>query len=203
MKPRRTNRLLRFLGRSLGMALVLTLVLTLLPYARDWASVLLLNGREKARQVSTLLSRQLQSSARLETRMVDEESQLVSTVDALLLGEVQRVTVQYRYHASLGIDLQKVQVEAQDAHIIIRLPPLELISDSLTPVWIDRQDFWYPLTDRRRQELLEKERQACGARCLEEANASQEAWREATEALNGTILSWLDGLPVGVSLQFE
>ena len=190
-KPRR--RLpgpLRFVLRVLSTALILTLTLVLLPHVTRLAGRLWPDPARTTR-ASEVLRHQLTQTARLETLTVDDEGVMTSTVQAALIGEVQRVTIHYDYHASIGIDLEKVRVSAEGGELTVLLPPLEILSDSLTPTQVDRNDFWYPLTEGRRARLLEAERTSRAEASLAEARDSASLKEETLGRLQQLITSWL------------
>ena len=187
---RRLPRLLRFPLRILSTALVITLVLVFLPrltrlVGRLWPDP------ARTERVSEILQHELSQSARLETLTVDDTGVLTATVQAALIGEVQRVTIEYDYHASVGVDLKKAALSAEDGVLVLTLPDFELLGDSLTPTSVDRQDFWYPLTEKRRDQLLSEEREKRAAAALEEARASEKVRRDTVSSLEQLISSWL------------
>lgn len=194
--------LLKWLGRVIGTALCLVLVIVMLPYASRWAAQIIPDLTGAAMTTSATLSRKLAQSARLECIQADREGVLESTVDALLIGTVQSVQIAYDYHASIGIDLSKVEVRVEGSRITLALPEMEVISDSLTPTQIDRKDFWYPLTDERREKLLQDEREACRAAELEAAK-TDEGWAYVTAALENTISGWIGAESSRLTIQYE
>ena len=193
---------LKWLGRVIGTALCLVLVIVMLPYASRWAAQIIPDLTGAAMTTSATLSRKLAQSARLECIQADREGVLESTVDALLIGTVQSVQIAYDYHASIGIDLSKVEVRVEGSRITLALPEMEVISDSLTPTQIDRKDFWYPLTDERREKLLQDEREACRAAELEAAK-TDEGWAYVTAALENTISGWIGEESPRLTIQYE
>ena len=193
---------LKWLGRVIGTALCLVLVIVMLPYASRWAAQIIPDLTGAAMTTSATLSRKLAQSARLECIQADREGVLESTVDALLIGTVQSVQIAYDYHASIGIDLSKVEVRVEGSRITLALPEMEVISDSLTPTQIDRKDFWYPLTDERREKLLQDEREACRAAELEAAK-TDEGWAYVIAALENTISGWIGAESPRLTIQYE
>ena len=183
--------LLKWLGRTVGSALTLVLVIVLLPHASRLMNSILPDLSGAAVTVSATLARNLQQSARLETTAAEEEGVLESATDALFLGQVQKVTVRYTYRASLGIDLRKVQVKVTGNTITLLLPDMEVLSDSLTPEEISKDDFWYPLTEERLQTLLNQEQERCRAYYLEEHAHTDQAWADTVAALEGTVSQWI------------
>lgn len=193
---------LKWLGRVVGTALCLVLVIVMLPYASRWAAKLIPDLTGAAMTTSATLSRKLAQSARLECIQADREGILESNVDALLIGTVQSVQIAYDYHASIGIDLSKVEIRTEGSRITLRLPEMEVISDSLTPTKIDRKDFWYPLTDERREKLLEDERTACRTAELEAAQ-TEDGWAYVITALESTVSGWMSEESPRLPLQYE
>ena len=183
--------LLKWLGRTVGSALTLVLVIVLLPHASRLMNSILPDLSGAAVTVSATLARNLQQSARLETAIAEEEGVLESGTEALFLGQVQKVTVRYTYRASLGIDLSKVQVKIAGNTITLLLPEMEVLSDSLTPEEISKDDFWYPLTEERLQTLLAQEQERCRAYYLEEYSHSDQAWADAIAVLESTVSQWI------------
>ncbi|MBR2601797.1 MAG: DUF4230 domain-containing protein [Clostridia bacterium] len=202
--PRKLPRPLRFLLRIVSTALIISLVLVFLPrltrlVGRLWPDP------ARTERVSELLSHELKDSARLETLTVDDQGVLTATVQAALIGEVQRVTMDYDYHASVGVDLTKVRLSAEDGVLTLYLPPFEILSDSLTPTHVDRQDFWYPLTEKRRAQLIEEEKASRADAILAEVGSSDDVWNRTVGTLSGLIRSWLgaDTWLVTVEIQKE
>lgn len=191
----------KWLGRIIGSAVSLVLIIVLLPYASRLASTLMPDLSGNAITTSVTLSREMKSSARLETAVVDDEGVITSSTSALLLGKVQSVTIKYNYHASIGIDLKKVNIKVSGNKITFTLPQLEVLSDSLTPEEIVRDDFWYPLTDSRRQQLLDEEAEKCREYYLSQNESSEKAWQDTIDAMDSTVAKWV-GMG-GSNLTFE
>lgn len=187
------KRVGKWLTKVLAGAVSTVLVIVLLPYGAKlaWRYLPDLSGQTEV--AAQTLSRRFEESARLETLRIEEEGVLTSSTDALFLGTVRQVTIHYRYEVSLGIDLRRVTVRAQGHTLTLVLPPMEVLADSLTPEAITRNDFWYPLTDKQRESMLEEERLSCRARCLEEQTASPDAWAQTCRMLDATVAQWLDG----------
>ena len=195
------KRLLRYLARVAGTALTIVLIVVLLPYASRWASSILPDLGGAALNTSILLSHQMQESARLETATVEDEGVLNASTSAMFLGTVQNVSIQYVYRASLGIDLRKAEIKVEDSVVTLLLPEIEILSDSLTPVQTVKDDFWYPLTEERRQKLLQDELDKCRERCLTEYATSDEAWQNTVSALSDTVSAWVS--TGGVTIRYE
>ena len=184
------KRFLKWLGKVIGTALSLVLVIIMLPYATKWIGKLLPDGSRNAITVSAVLSRQMEASSRLETAKIEDEGVISSSVDALFIGQVQNVVIQYRYEASMGIDLKKVKMQILGNVLTLELPPVEVLADSLTPLNVERNDFWFPLSEERRLKLLEDERLKCRAHYLEENQENRDAFDYSVAAMT----EWLDQL---------
>lgn len=197
------KRFLHWLGRVTGAAITLVLVVVLLPYASKLASAFLPDLSGAAVNATVLLSHRMESSARLETAAIEDESVLNATTNAMFLGQVQSVNIQYVYRASIGIDLKKVQITLRGQTITLALPPLEVLSDSITPIQVEKDDFWYPLTEERRQKLMDEELAQCRQRCLEEYLASPEAWVSTVSAVESTVSGWLSAAAPGVKVNIR
>ena len=195
------KRLMHWLARVAATALTVVLIAVLLPYASRWASSILPDLSGAALNTSIRLSHQMQQSARLETSTVEDEGVLNASTSAMFLGTVQSVTIRYVYRASLGIDLRKVSIRVENDGITLLLPEVEILSDSLDPVQTIKDDFWYPLTEERRQKLLEDELVKCRERCLTEYTASDDAWQSAVSALSDTVSAWV--CSGGVTIRYE
>lgn len=182
------KRFMKWLGKVIGTAVSLVLVIVMLPYATKWIGRLLPDGSQHAVTISAVLSRQMEASSRLETAKVEDEGVISSSVDALLIGQVQNVVIQYQYEASLGIDLKKVNMHIRGNQLILEIPPIEVLTDSLTPVNIDRNDFWFPLSEERRQKLLDEERLKCRAHYVSENDEHLAAFDHTVASLT----EWLD-----------
>lgn len=197
------KKVFSWLGKLLGKVIATVLVIVLLPYAAKLAETVLPDISGAAVNTSVMLSQKLAGSVRLETNRLDVEGVLNSQTNAMFIGTVQDVTIAYQYHASIGIDLSKVGLSVSGNTITFRLPEMEILSDSLTPTTIVRDDFWYPLTDARRQQLLDNERAACAQKHLAEMNASEKAWENTVQALKSTIAEWMSSLKGNLEFRYE
>ncbi len=198
------KKLLHWMGRVAGSAVTLALVIVLLPYVSRLTAAVMPDLSGLAVKTCATLSQTMTGSARLETAVVDEEGVLSNELNALFLGSVASLTMRYQYHASVGIDLTRVQMRVSGRKITFLLPPLEVLSDSITPVETVRDDFWYGygFDDKTCQALLEQERAACREKWLADTAQSDALWEKTEEAFRSTITGWLDA-SAGRSLTFE
>lgn len=197
------KRFMKWLARTVGSALCIVLVIVLLPYASKLAERYLPSIDGAAINSTVTLKREMLDSARLETVQVNEEGIMNSSTSAMLLGEVQSVTIKYTYTASIGIDLTRVGISLNGNTLTFKLPQPEVLADNLHPDEIARDDFWYPLTDQRRQELLDAEQEKCRAYYLEEYMNSDDMWQKTIKAFETTVASWLGQNANGLVFQYE
>ena len=174
---------LKWLGKVVGTALTLVLIIVLLPHASRLIGRFLPDGSSKAVTISSILSRSMEATSRLECAKVEDEGVIASSVDALLIGTVQNVVIYYTYEASIGIDLKKLKMHIDGNQLVLELPELEVLTDSLTPTKVERNDFWFPLTEERRLNILEAERLNCRSHYLEENAESEMAFEHAVTAM--------------------
>lgn len=193
----------RWLARTLGTALSILMVVVLLPYASRLVQKVLPDLSDRAVTTSVMLSQQMQQSARLETMLVNDEGVVSSSTDALFIGTVQQVSVHYAYQASIGIDLTKVELVPRGNTLTLMLPAMEVLTDSITPLIIERDDFWYPLTDEQLQQLLEEKRLSCRNGYLNEYALSDEAWNQLCSTLDATLAQWLGADSNGLEILYK
>lgn len=181
------KRIGRWFLKIIATALTLALFVVLLPYISKLAEQYLPSVGDHALNTTVLLSQHLETTGRLETITVDEENILESKLSVPIFGTVQQVTIHYRYEASIGVDLRKATLSIHNNQITLTLPELEVMSDSLTPLTIDKQDFLQPLNEKDRLAMLEKERTARRAYYLDSYIHSEEGWQRTCDAVQGIV----------------
>jgi len=169
------------------------LIVFLLPFASRWARDLFFDIQGEIRTQSQVLTRKLEASQRLETVKVDEEGVLQADTSVILLGTVGTTIIDYRYEASLGIDLKKVELRTEDDRIVFLLPELEVLTDSIEALKVDKQNFWSRAIEKSTEQLLSEKREACRRYYLEENEHSPETWANTVKALENTVCQWLEG----------
>ncbi|MBR6028771.1 MAG: DUF4230 domain-containing protein [Clostridia bacterium] len=192
-RPRRSplKRFGLWLLKLVTRALAIGLAVVMLPYLARFVASVTPDAASRAATVSAILSHKMAESARLETARITDEGVLSSSVNALFLGEVQNVVIYYTYEASFGIDLSKTQVEQAGTTVVVRLPEVELLLDSLTPTRTEITDFWLRLSERDRARLLQEEQQTCRGRYLDNAEEMAKLRQTAEEALRTTVGKWM------------
>lgn len=193
------KRLGRFILRVLALALAIVLAVALLPYARDLLRAYFPQG--KYEQTTTRLTHEMQAVGELTAVRHSDTGVMTATVDALLVGTVQKVSVPYAYEIGLGLRLSDVVLTPTESGIIVSVPDAEMLHDSFSVTGDpDVSDFWYRLTESRYQQMLNAQAAACRAEYLEDPVVMQEAWDAACEQLSALFAKWAgETLP----LQFE
>lgn len=195
--------LLRWLARIIGSALTVILIIVLFPYISRLAAKLLPDESGAAIKTSAILASRLQDTARLETLLVEEDGVLNYDIQAALLGSVANINIQYRYEASFGLDLTKVDIQRSGSVLTLLLPQPELIMDGLRPNEVIRDDFWYPgFSDADYEKLLEAERQSRRAVYLT-GEKKKHLLEASVNAFDQTIKAWLEEVSPGIKLQYQ
>ncbi len=191
-RRRRMKRFGNWLAKVVGTAVVIVLVFVLHLTPPGWRESLPDLSGAAITEFATL-AREMRASARLETMTVDEQGVITSSTSAFLIGVVQSVAITYDYHASVGIDLSKVQVAASGNTITFRIPAPEVLSDSLTPDYSKSviNDTWYTLTDVRRQQLLDDEQNARRTAVTADQSSSDAAWANTLNVFENYIAKWI------------
>lgn len=195
--------LLRWFGRIVGSVLTISLVIILFPHLSRIAATIMPDESGAAIKASAILSEKLANSSRLETMQISAEGVLNYDIQAAFIGSVATINAAYRYEASFGIDLQKVQMQATGDEITFLLPEAEVLLDSLTPVEVYRNDFWYPgFSDQDYEKLMENERIKCRERYLS-AEYQEQLWQASINAFESTIAPWLTAIHAPVIFHYE
>ncbi len=171
--------------------LLLLLVIVLLPYCFRLAESVFPDLTGNIESQSAVLMRELQSSSRLETTIVDEEGVIDSKTSVILLGTVGTTTVHYRYHASIGIDLSRVQMKISGKNITFLLPELEVLNDSIEMLKVQKNDFLSHAIDKDVNLLLSEQREKSRAYYLDQNEHSEKAWEDTRKAFENTIAQWI------------
>lgn len=180
---------LKFLLRALALALAITLVIVIYPYARQWLSSILPQG--KYEQVSKLLSHQMEKAGELTAIKHTDTGLMTSTTNAFLIGNVQTVKVPYAYEIGLGFKLSDVRLDSGESGITAYLPPITMLYDSFQVTGEPEvKDFWYKLSEKKYQQMLDEQAEKCRAEYIGNEKYLQEAWEAACEALEKLFLQW-------------
>jgi len=169
------------------------LIVMLFPFVSRWARNLFFDIQGEIRTQSIVLTRKLEASQRLETVKVSEEGTLQADTSVILLGTVGTTVIDYRYEASLGIDLKKVELRTEEERIVFLLPELEVLTDSIEAQKVNKQNFWSRAIEKSTEQLLSEKRESCRRYYLEENEHSAETWADTVKALENTVCQWLEG----------
>lgn len=185
------KRFFKWLGGLMGSVLTTVLVLALLPHASSLLNRIMPDESGAALRASAVISRKLENAARLETLHVSEEGVLTYDINAAFIGSVASVNASYLYEASFGVDLKDVTLIVSGDAVTFTLPAPILLSDSLTPREVYRNDSWYPFFDDQDYEkLMESERIACREKYLS-GEYEQQLWDATVKAFGDTVASWI------------
>ena len=133
-----------------------------------------------------------------------DEGVVSSSVDALWIGQVQNVVMEYVYEASIGVDLRKIRMHISGNRLTLTLPSREIINDSITVTQVDKDDFWFPLSETRRAELIEAERVKCREHYLSENEETMQADENTMRVLSDFINGLLSEIgKYNVDIQFD
>lgn len=194
---------MRWLIKTMTTAVTIALLIVLLPHISRLAARWLPDESGAAVKTSMILASRLEESARLETLKVHDDGVLNYEIKAAFLGTVAQINLTYRYEASFGVDLSKVEMLVSGNEILLRIPAPELILDSLTPAEIYQDDFWYPgFSENDYEELLEQERILCRNQYLNGEKLEQ-LWNASQNAIEKTIAAWLKELESSLVTKYE
>lgn len=179
----------KYLLRILTTALVLMIVITFLPVIRPWLQGLLPEG--KYIRTSTQLSHAMEKAGELTVLTCTDTGVAVAETKALLLGTVQKVSIPYEYEIGFGFSLSEVKLIPDEQGITVQLPPIKILHDRFTVSGdADVEDFWYHLSEKRYQSIVDEQALACRNGYLEEESHWKAAWDAACEALSGLFAKW-------------
>lgn len=173
-------------------ALVIILVVLLLPLTRNIVRCFMPDVTGEIRVQSMVLEQKLESSKRLEVTKVDESGVLEAKTNVIILGTVGKTTIDYRYTASVGIDLRKVIITTDNDRIVFLMPEPEILNDSIEALKINRQDLFSKAIDKSIETLLSEQRIACREKYLEEKIKTENIWNDTISAFRDTICFWLE-----------
>lgn len=175
----------------LGKALILLLLIVLLPYAFRFSERIFPDITGDIQTESMVLMRELRASSRLETATVDEEGVIDSKTSVILLGTVGKTTIHYRYRASIGIDLSKVQLKIKGKRITFIIPPLEILQDSIEKTDVHQSNFLSHAIDKDIDTLLDEQLSESRKYYLSQNEHSASVWEDTKQAFENTIAKWI------------
>ncbi len=195
--------ILRWFAKILASIITIALLIILFPYISDFADKMMPDESGTAIQTSMILASKLEESARLETLKVEDEGVLNYEVKAAFLGTVATINMSYKYEGSFGIDLKKVQMHVAKNKITFVLPQPEVIQDTLTPMEIVTDDYWYPgFSESDYEKLLEQERLACRETYIR-GDRLEMLWEKSQIAFESTVATWMKNVNRNVVIEYE
>jgi len=172
-------------------ALVIILVILLLPFARQGFSRLFPDIRGEITTQSLVLKQHLQSSQRLEVTTAEEEGILEAKTTVIILGTVGKTQIKYRYTASIGIDLKRVELSPEEDRIVFCIPQWEILNDGIQALDVKKQNFLSHAIDKSTEALLEEQRVKCRQQFLPGGSQDERIWQDTIHALEETFCEWL------------
>ena len=182
----------KWLLKVISKALVIALVIMIILFASNPFRELLRNVQGEIRLQSTILKQKMESSKRLEVTTVDEEGTLEAKTSVVLLGTVGSTTIRYRYSASIGIDLGKVEMSAEGDSLVFLMPDPEILNDGIEPLEINRNDLFSKAIDKSTETLLNEQRLKCRDEYMSNSEYTERNWKDMVKAFRETICGWLE-----------
>lgn len=183
------KRLGKWLLRVTAVAVGIALAVFLVRYGWDFVSGTLLKG--KYERSAEIISHEMQKGGELTSVKYSDQAVMESTTKALLIGDVQKVTVPYAYEIGLGVRLDAVSVAAGEDGITVTVPDARMIYDSFQVTGEPQiSDFLYPLNESRYQEMLDAQAAECREKYLSDAACLEKAWDEACAYIRSLAEQW-------------
>ncbi len=177
--------LLRVLATALGIALAVFIV----RYGWDWVNGSILGG--KYRRATEIIAHEMLKGGEMTSLKYSDQAVMESSTRALLIGDVQKVTVPYAYEIGLGIRLDQVTVEAKEDGVAVTVPKAKMIYDSFQVTGEPKvSDFLYPLSESRYQEMLNEQEKECREKYLSNEEYLDAAWGEACALIRAQAEQW-------------
>ena len=195
---------LKWLGGVLAGAVTFVLVIVLTPYASSLTEYIFPPPGSSLHSAA-ILSQQMQNSARLETMVVTGEGTVAADVNALFLGTVSTVTVNYAYSGSYGIDLSQVQMQVRGNKVTFILPPPICLFDHAEPLEIYRNGTMDRAVRPDDMDVMELVKGEC-TRWQQDYLTGEhaQALRDATiTAFEKTIAQWMTGVNGRLTYEFQ
>ena len=177
--------LLRVLATAAGIALAVFIV----RYGWDWVNGSVLGGKYK--RATEIISHEMLKGGEMTSVKYFDQAVMESSTKALLIGDVQKVTVPYAYEIGLGIQMDRVTVEAKEDGIAVAVPKAKMIYDSFQVTGEPKvSDFLYPLSKSRYQEMLDAQAKECREKYLSGDEFLNAAWEEACALIRAQAEQW-------------
>lgn len=184
---------MKWLGKKvlsvIGLALALTLAAALFPYIKTWVGQLLPQGRYD--RFTAVIAHEMEKTGELTAVRYTDSEIMEATTKALLIGEVQNVKVPYTYEIGLGIYLDQVVLTAGEGGVTVGVPKVRMLYDSFRVTGSPEvKSFFYELSEKRYQEMVDRQAADCRAKYLQDEVCMQTAWQAACDALKKLFFQW-------------
>ncbi|MBE5786781.1 MAG: hypothetical protein E7324_04490 [Clostridiales bacterium] len=189
------KRVIRYFITVISIALIIGLVIAILPHLKLLTDQLL--SGDKYKRTTLMLEEKMEQTGELTAIRYEQTGVMNANVDAALLGTVGSITAPYRYEAVYGFSLADVELIAGEDGITAVLPPVRILYDKFQLTDDAQiQDFWNLVTEKRYQQVLDRQAAECRMKYETPAYA-KEAWVAACEELQGMFTKWTgEELPV-------
>lgn len=183
------KRIGKYVLRVVALALALILAFTAYPYVRGF--VLELLGDIDYDRSARVITHEMEKLGELTTLRLSDTGVMDASVDALLIGKVASVSVEYQYNIGFGVDLTAAHVTSGVEGITIALPKAKMLYDSFEVTGkpsID--DVFSQVSEMTYQKMLSDQALACRETYINDPAVLDQAWDAACEALKALLGQW-------------
>ena len=113
--------------RVAGLALAITLAVFLIRWGWGWFSGNMLQG--KYERATEIIAHEIQRVGELTAVKYTDSSVMHSSTKALLIGDVQTVSVPYTYEIGFGVHLNGVAVAAGEDGLVFTVPDEQMLDE--------------------------------------------------------------------------
>ncbi len=175
--------------RVAGLALAITLAVFLIRWGWGWFSGNMLQG--KYERATEIIAHEIQRVGELTAVKYTDSSVMHSSTKALLIGDVQTVSVPYTYEIGFGVHLNGVAVAAGEDGLVFTVPDAVMTYDSFQVTGKPEvSDFLYPLSEERYQQMLDEQAAECRKKYLEDPACLENAWQETCGRIRQLAEQW-------------
>lgn len=179
----------KLLLRLLCIAVIVFLAVTFWPSIHSWFSGLLPVNR--FHQASIRLTHTMESKGDLLVATYTDTGIAYAKKDAFLLGTVAEVNIPYQYEIHFGFPLSEVKLTATENGISVQIPPIRMLSDTLTVTGdVTKNDFWRLMDENSYQQIINNQAEACRNHYLNSSEYRLETQSAACKALSESLREW-------------
>lgn len=188
------KRFVKYILRIVALALALVLAFAAYPYVRNFVVRTL--GDIDYDRSAQVITHEMEKLGELTALRLSDTGVMDAKVDALLVGTVASVRVEYRYDIGFGVDLTAAVVTGGEEGITVALPPVKMLYDSFEVTNSPEiRDFFALVTEKKYQEMLSEQALSCREKYVDDADTAHEAWEAACDALRALFKQWTGNSP--------